>query len=236
MQLFYNPQLDTNTATFTLDRAESKHVFKVLRKNIGDTISITDGRGNLYKGTINHITSNRCDLDIAFAKTYPPPSYQLHIAIAPTKINDRMEWFLEKATEMGITRITPILCQHSERHKINMERMNRIIVSAMKQSLKFHKPQLDELIDVEEFLKLEHTGKKFIAHCEEIEKTHLSDVAQARENGIVLIGPEGDFSSQEIELAINKGFKPVSLGNTRLRTETAGIYTAATFNILNSRN
>lgn len=234
MQLFYNSQLDSNSSTFTLDRDESKHVFKVLRKNVGDSISITDGRGNLYKGTINHITSNRCDLDIAFAKAYPPLPYDLHIAIAPTKMNDRMEWFLEKATEMGITRITPILCQHSERNKINRERLDRIIVSAMKQSLQFHKPQLDELMSFEDFLKLELTGKKLIAHCEELEKTHLSETVKASENAIVLIGPEGDFSKQEIEMALNHEFQPVSLGNTRLRTETAGIYTATTFNIINS--
>lgn len=234
MQLFYNSQLDSNSSTFTLDRDESKHVFKVLRKNVGDSISITDGRGNLYKGTINHITSNRCDLDIAFAKAYPPLPYDLHIAIAPTKMNDRMEWFLEKATEMGITRITPILCQHSERNKINRERLNRIVVSAMKQSLQFHKPQLDELMSFEDFLKLELTGKKLIAHCEELEKIHLSETIKASENAIVLIGPEGDFSTQEIEMALHHEFQPVSLGNTRLRTETAGIYAATTFNIINS--
>ena len=234
MQLFYNSQLNKGSTIFTLDREESKHVFKVLRKKIGDDISITDGRGNLYNGNINHITSNRCDLDINFVKATPPLSYQLHIAIAPTKMNDRMEWFLEKATEMGISRITPILCDHSERNKINLERFNRIIVSAMKQSLQFHKPLLDELTNFDDFLKMKITTKKYIAHCEELDKIHLKNSIKAEESTVILIGPEGDFSIQEIEKALLQEFKPVSLGKTRLRTETAGIYTAALLNMINS--
>ncbi|MGJ8684178.1 MAG: 16S rRNA (uracil(1498)-N(3))-methyltransferase [Nonlabens sp.] len=234
MQLFYNSQLTQDSSSFTLDREESKHVFKVLRKNIGDTISLTDGRGNLYTGTINHVTSNRCDLDIAFAKAYPPLPYQLHIAIAPTKMNDRMELFLEKATEMGITRITPIICDHSERKKINLERFDRIIVSAMKQSLQFHKPQLDDLMTFNDFIGLDIAATKCIAHCEELDKRHLKDVVNPQESAVILIGPEGDFSNKEINLAIENNFTPVSLGNTRLRTETAGIYTVAVLNMLNS--
>ncbi|GAK94465.1 ribosomal RNA small subunit methyltransferase E [Nonlabens ulvanivorans] len=234
MQLFYNSQLDTESTSFTLDREESKHVFKVLRKKIGDNINLTDGKGNLYHGTINHITSNRCDLDIAFAEAYPPLPYQLHIAIAPTKMNDRMEWFLEKATEMGITRITPILCQHSERQKINLDRFDRIIVSAMKQSLQFHKPKLDELMNYEEFINLNLSSHKFIAHCEDGNKNHLKQLISTNQSVTVLIGPEGDFTPQEIELALKNNFKPVSLGATRLRTETAGVYTAAALNIINN--
>ncbi|WP_397300393.1 16S rRNA (uracil(1498)-N(3))-methyltransferase [Nonlabens ulvanivorans] len=234
MQLFYNSQLDTQSTSFTLDREESRHVFKVLRKNIGDIINLTDGIGNLYHGTINHITSNRCDLDIAFAEAYPPLPYQLHIAIAPTKMNDRMEWFLEKATEMGITRITPILCKHSERQKINLDRFNRIIISAMKQSLQFHKPKLDELTTFEDFINSDLSGSKFIAHCEDGDKNHLINMISKGNSATVLIGPEGDFTPLEIELALNNNFKPVSLGATRLRTETAGVYTAATLNIINN--
>ncbi|EAS18786.1 conserved hypothetical protein [Flavobacteria bacterium BBFL7] len=233
MQLFYNSQLDTHSTSFTLDREESKHVFKVLRKNIGDIINITDGRGNLYHGTINHITSNRCDLDIAFAEAYPTHDYYLHIAIAPTKMNDRMEWFLEKATEMGISRITPILSQHSERQKINLDRFNRIIVSAMKQSLQFHKPELDALTNFEDFINAKNVSDKFIAHCEDGDKNHLKNLIHKGNSTTVLIGPEGDFTPQEIEMALKNDFKPVSLGSTRLRTETAGVYTAATLNIFN---
>ncbi|GAK90763.1 ribosomal RNA small subunit methyltransferase E [Nonlabens ulvanivorans] len=234
MQLFYNSQLDTESTSLTLDREESKHVFKVLRKKIGDNVNLTDGKGNLYHGNINHITSNRCDLDIAFAEAYPPLPYQLHIAIAPTKMNDRMEWFLEKATEMGITRITPILCQHSERQKINLDRFDRIIVSAMKQSLQFHKPKLDELMNYEEFINLNLSSHKFIAHCEDGNKNHLKQLISTNQSVTVLIGPEGDFTPQEIELALKNNFKPVSLGATRLRTETAGVYTAAALNIINN--
>lgn len=234
MQLFYNSLLDKDSSTFTLDREESKHVFKVLRKKIGDTISITDGRGNLYNGTINHITSNRCDLDIVFTKTYQPLPYNLHIAIAPTKMNDRMEWFLEKATEMGISRITPILCDHSERNKINTDRFERIIVSAMKQSLQFYKPQLDQLMRFEDFAGLTLNGTKLIAHCEDTNKEFLPKYVKATGTTIVLIGPEGDFSKNEIDLAIENHYRPVSLGNNRLRTETAGVYTAAALNLANN--
>ncbi|PQJ30457.1 16S rRNA (uracil(1498)-N(3))-methyltransferase [Nonlabens arenilitoris] len=234
MQLFYNSQINKQSISFTLDREESKHVFKVLRKNIGDRINLTDGKGNLYHGTINHITSNRCDLDIAFAEAYPPLPYQLHIAIAPTKMNDRMEWFLEKATEMGITRITPILCKHSERQKINLERFDRIIISAMKQSLQFHKPVLDELTSFEDFLSLDLNNSKLIAHCEDGDKNHLKNLISKGTSTTVLIGPEGDFTPQEIDQALKNNFKPVSLGTTRLRTETAGVYTAATLNIINN--
>lgn len=234
MQLFYNSQLKSSSTNLTLDREESKHVFKVLRKKIGDHISITDGRGNLYKGTINHITSNRCDLNIAHAKTLPLPSYQLHIAIAPTKMNDRMEWFLEKATELGITRITPILCDHSERKKINIDRFERIIVSAMKQSLQFHKPQLDDLISFNEFIQSNYKANKLIAHCEETDKQQITTYINANESSLILIGPEGDFSTREINAALKNEFKPVALGNNRLRTETAGVYTAAAFNLFNN--
>lgn len=234
MQLFYNANIDQNTTQFTLDREESKHVFKVLRKTIGDQISITDGRGNLYLGTINHITSNRCDLDIAFAKAYPPLSHHLHIAIAPTKMNDRLEWFLEKATEMGISRITPILCHHSERTKINKERLDRIIISAMKQSLQFHKPVLDELISFDDFIKTPFAANKLVAHCEEDDKKHITSYLKKGDSNLILIGPEGDFSKDEISQALSQGFSPVSLGETRLRTETAGIYAVAATSLWNN--
>lgn len=234
MQLFYNPSLTTASKHFTLNREESKHVVKVLRKKEGDQIEITDGKGNLYHGTVMLAHSNKCELDIAFAKAESPLPYQLHIAIAPTKMNDRMEWFLEKATEMGITKVTPLLCDHSERKKVNLERYERILVSAMKQSLQFHLPELAPLTRFEDFVTSEIQGTRLIAHCEDQKKTALSQLVLPKTATTILIGPEGDFSEREIAQAITNGFLPTALGNTRLRTETAGIYCAAVLNQVNA--
>ncbi len=234
MQLFYNPQITLESTRFTLNREESKHVVKVLRKKEGDQIHITDGKGNLFYGTLMMAHSNKCELSIAFAKAESPLPYQLHIAIAPTKMNDRMEWFLEKATEMGITKVTPLLCDHSERKKINVERYQRILVSAMKQSLQFHLPELAPLTSFKDFVTTELQGTKLIAHCEDQDKTALSSMVKAGTSTTILIGPEGDFSTTEITTAISNGFHPTALGNSRLRTETAGVYCAAVVNQLNA--
>lgn len=227
MQLFYNPDLTPSTKTFTLNREESKHVIKVLRKSEGDLLHLTDGKGNEYHGTITTANHNRCELGIAFAKAHPPLPYQLHIAIAPTKMNDRMEWFLEKATEMGISRVTPLLCDHSERKKINKERFERIVVSALKQSLQFHLPIIDDLTNFDDFIQGCDSKVKAIAHCEDQPKQTTEELFKSSKDICVMIGPEGDFSPIEIEKALNQNFKPITLGTTRLRTETAGIYTTA---------
>lgn len=234
MQLFYYPNIDANTVSLALDKEDARHMTRVLRKKTGDQVHITNGAGLLFTATIGLITNSKCELHLAFAKAEPQPSYQLHIAIAPTKMNDRMEWFLEKATEMGVTRITPLLCDHSERKKINHERFDKILVSAMKQSLQLYKPQLDELTAFADFIAEQTDAQKFIAHCEETQKQTLQEIATKSSNVLMLIGPEGDFSSTEISAAINSGFRPVSLGNNRLRTETAGVYTSAIFNGINS--
>ncbi|AGC77579.1 16S rRNA (uracil1498-N3)-methyltransferase [Nonlabens dokdonensis] len=230
MQLFYFKEVDTSTQLLELDKEQSRHMTKVLRKKVGDQVHITDGKGNLYDGKISLVTSNKCHIDIAFAKAYPKPFPRLHIAIAPTKMNDRMEWFLEKATEMGIQKITPLLCDHSERKKINVARFEKILISALQQSYQFHLPVLEELTSSQDFIKRKIEGKKCVAHCEETEKIQLANFIETKADFTVIIGPEGDFSNREIELAIKNGFQPTSLGEKRLRTETAGVYTAAIFN------
>ena len=154
----------------------------------------------------------------------------MHIAIAPTKNMDRFEWFLEKATEIGIDEITPIICSRSERKVIKTERCNRILLSAMKQSLKFHVPKLNEAISLNDFIKQDFEGTKYIAHCEEGNKTELKEKKKEKRT-LMLIGPEGDFSPTEIEMVLQYQFKAVSLGTSRLRTETAGIIAAHTINI-----
>jgi len=234
MQLFYYEHIAKNTTSLQLDKEDARHMTRVLRKKTGDQVHLTDGHGTLYIATIGLVTSNKCELNLAFAKAAPPQSYQLHIAIAPTKMNDRMEWFLEKATEMGISQITPLLCEHSERKKINMERFDKIIVSAMKQSLQLYKPQLNQLTRFHDFVTAPHDAHKFIAHCEETQKQTLQQIAPKASKTIMLIGPEGDFSTTEIATAVAHKFQPVSLGTNRLRTETAGVYTSAIFNGINS--
>lgn len=230
MQLFYFKNITPDATALQLDKEQARHMTKALRKKVGDIVDITDGVGNLYKGTISLVTSSKCDIDIAFAKAYPQQSPKLHIAIAPTKMNERMEWFLEKATEMGIATITPLLCDHSERKNIKIERFEKILISAMQQSNQFYLPQINELTPYSDYLKKEVIGVKCIAHCEESKKTLLNQVIHKEQDLTIIIGPEGDLSTREIEAALAAGFIPVSLGNKRLRTETAGVYTAAVFN------
>jgi 16S rRNA (uracil1498-N3)-methyltransferase len=230
MQLFYFEQVSPETDFLLLDKEQSRHMTKVLRKKIGDQVHITDGTGNLYNGKISLVTSNKCGIDLAFAKAYPQQKQQLHIAIAPTKMNDRMEWFLEKATEMGISKITPILCDHSERKKVNLDRFRKILISAMQQSNQLYLPKIESLTSFLDFISSDIRGVKCIAHCEDTHKKSLLSQINNQEDLTVIIGPEGDLSTSEIEIAIQKGFTPVTLGNKRLRTETAGVYTAAVYN------
>lgn len=228
MQLFY---LEKPEQEIVLNGEESKHVVKVLRKNIDDILYFTDGIGNLYQAKITSADTKRCCMQIiAKEQKTKQQDYFLHIAISPTKNMDRFEWFLEKATEIGIDEITPIICEHSERKKINTERCERILISAMKQSLKFHLPKLNEAICLTSFLKQNIEGNKYIAHCEDGEKIELRNEEKV-ENSTILIGPEGDFSPIEIKLALQCGYKAVSLGSSRLRTETAGIVAVNIINI-----
>ena len=224
MQLFFNPTISEETKQFSFDKDESRHIIKVLRKNEGDFISITNGLGGVFTSKIISANDKKCVVQIiGFEFIKKPWDYYLHIAIAPTKLNDRFEWFLEKATEIGIDEITPIICDHSERKVLKLDRMEKIIHSAAKQSLKFHYPKLNEAVDFKTFINSTFEGHLFIAHCEETAKKSLKSELKPQQNTTILIGPEGDFSTKEITLSVKANFRPVSLGESRLRTETAGV-------------
>jgi 16S rRNA (uracil1498-N3)-methyltransferase len=223
MQLFYNPAISENTKEFTFDREESKHIIKVLRKKDGDILFVTNGLGFLFECSIVLAIETKCTVAIIRFNQSERSNVYLHLAVAPTKMNDRFEWFLEKATEIGISEITPIICEHSERKHIKTERFEKIVIAAMKQSNQYYLPKLNEPVVFKDFMKLKLSGQLFIAHCEETDKKLLKELILPKNPVTIVIGPEGDFSAKEIQLAIDSNFIPVSLGNTRLRTETAGI-------------
>ncbi|CAM3621696.1 16S ribosomal RNA methyltransferase RsmE [Flavobacterium saliperosum S13] len=223
MQLFYNPDINSALNEFSFDKEESKHIVKVLRKKEGDILHVTNGLGFLFHTEIILASDKKCTVTITKTETQHPSGFYLHLAVAPTKMNDRFEWFLEKATEIGVHEITPIICDHSERKIIKTERFDKIIQSAMKQSLQFYLPKLNEPIALKDFIKQHHEGHLFIAHCEETDKKLLKEVIIPNEKYTILIGPEGDFSEKEIDLALKNKYMAVSLGNTRLRTETAAV-------------
>lgn len=232
MHVFYTPDIMNNPE---LPEEEAGHCVRVLRLNIGDEILLTDGNGYFYKAAISAATGKRCQVRI-IEKIYQEPLWKghLHIAMAPTKMMDRIEWFAEKATEIGIDELTFLNCRYSERKVIKTERIEKIVVSAVKQSLKARKPVINELTDFEKFLQTDFKGDKFIAHCNEGEKILLKDAITPGNDALVLIGPEGDFSKEEVEKAIERGFKPISLGKSRLRTETAALVAVHTMNLLNA--
>lgn len=224
--MFYNPEINLNTESFFFNKEESKHIVKVNRKQSGDILLVTNGLGILFTTEITLASDSKCTVKVISKKVAEKPSYNLHLAVAPTKMNERFEWFLEKATEIGITTITPIICDHSERKVINKERFEKIILAAMKQSNQYYLPKLNDAMSFTDFIVKSNNDTKLIAHCaEENEKKYLKNILQPNENITVLIGPEGDFSPKEITLAIEKKYRPVSLGKTRLRTETAAIVT-----------
>ncbi|WP_047546483.1 16S rRNA (uracil(1498)-N(3))-methyltransferase [Psychroserpens sp. Hel_I_66] len=223
MQLFYNKDLTQNDTEIRFSKDESRHIVKVLRKSLGDILHITNGKGFLFSAEIILADLKNCVAKILSLEEQPKRSYQVHLAVAPTKMNDRYEWFLEKATEIGIDQITPIICENSERKVIKPERFEKILQSAMKQSLNCYMPKLNEAITFKDFIEQKFESQIFIAHCEETQKQSLKQSLKLNEDVLILIGPEGDFSTSEIELAIKQNYKPVTLGNTRLRTETAAI-------------
>jgi 16S rRNA (uracil1498-N3)-methyltransferase len=234
MQLFYNPTIDETVSEITFDKNESRHIVRVLRKKEGDAIFITNGLGKLFISEILIANDKKCLATIADIQTKSKPwNYYLHIAIAPTKLNDRFEWFLEKATEIGIDEITPIICENSERKTVKLERMEKIIQSAAKQSLKFHFPKLNNVITFKTFMQHNFNGQLFIAHCEDSKKLSLKNNLKKNEKVTILIGPEGDFSTNEIKQSLEHKFIPVSLGESRLRTETAGIVAAHSVAFIN---
>ena len=223
MQLFYNPAINETQTSFVFDKEESKHIIKVLRKKESDILHVTNGLGFLFTTEITIASDNKCTVKIVSFEKQEAPKFHLHLAAAPTKMNERYEWFLEKATEIGIQEITPIICEHSERKVIKIDRFQKILESAMKQSLHYYLPKLKEPINFKDFIKTQKSGQLFIAHCEETAKKSLKNELKANQDVTILIGPEGDFSVKEIQQAIAANFIPVSLGATRLRTETAAI-------------
>ncbi|MCB7480220.1 16S rRNA (uracil(1498)-N(3))-methyltransferase [Christiangramia sediminis] len=236
MQLFYNPEISENDKQIIFQRDESKHIVKVLRKKEGDILNITNGNGLLISAEIIKADIKQCLAKVISAEKQPPPPYYVHMIVAPTKMNDRYEWFLEKAMEIGIHEITPIICEHSERKVVKLNRFERVLQSAMKQSLHYRMPKLNEPINFSDFISKETEGSNFIAHCEEeTEKVYLQNKIETGEQVNILIGPEGDFSTKEIEMALNKGWEAVSLGDSRLRTETAAIVACHTVALKNQK-
>lgn len=234
MQIFYTP--DIKGKEYILNETESKHCVRVLRKNKGDIIHLTDGKGYLYQAKIVDDNPKKCHLIVVEKQENKETKpFYLHLAVAPTKNIERFEWFLEKVTEIGVDEITPLLCENSERKSIKPERLEKIMVSAMKQSLKSTLPVLNEMTKYEKFIsKMDDTAVSCIAHCNANEKRHpLKAIILNKQKITILIGPEGDFSKKEIELAVEKGVIAVSMGESRLRTETAGVAACHTVHIMN---
>ncbi len=231
MHVFYTPDILTKAE---LPEEEAAHATRVLRLQAGDEIRLTDGQGNFYHARITATGGKRCLVDVL--ETIPqPPLWKghLHIAMAPTKNMDRTEWFAEKATEIGLDELTFLSCRYSERKIIKTERINKILISAIKQSLKARLPKLNEMTAFDHFIHQSFPGQKFIAHCYPGEKPLLKDVVQPGASAVVLIGPEGDFSEEEVATALACGFTPISLGRSRLRTETAALVACHILNLQN---
>lgn len=232
MHIFYTPDITGNN--YTLNETESKHCIRVLRLEQGSEITLVDGRGGFFTAQITDPNPKRCAVKVISSElNFGLRNFWVHVAIAPTKNIERIEWFLEKATEIGVDHITPLLCRFSERKEIKSERLEKVMVSAMKQSLKAYLPQLDPLTRFNDFISQPFEGQKFIAHCDEQHRDLLKKMILPNQQYLILIGPEGDFSPEEISQAIQAGFHPVSLGDSRLRTETAGVVACHTFNLLN---
>ncbi|MEJ7779333.1 MAG: 16S rRNA (uracil(1498)-N(3))-methyltransferase [Daejeonella sp.] len=232
MHIFYTP--DILTDTYYLNEEESKHSIKVLRLQQGSTLQLVDGKGGLYEAVICDPHPKSCKLEIlSVQREYGKRNHRLHIAVAPTKNIERMEWLLEKATEIGIDEITPIICDRSERRDLKVERLNKVITSAVKQSIKAYHPKLNEPQRFKDFIRNASGSYKYIAHCIESEKATLKDSIKLNSDYLVLIGPEGDFTPLEIDDALKANFLPLTLGNSRLRTETAALAACFEINFLN---
>lgn len=217
-----------------MPESESQHCARVLRKKEGDSLFITDGKGYFYRAKLLQANPKSCVVTIEEEMEQPKGwDYNLQIAFAPTKNLDRMEWFVEKATEIGIDTFSPLKCRYSERKNINATRLEKIMVSAMKQSQKSKLPQCDDIIKFKEFIKQPFEGQKFIAHCYDSIKTPITQICKRDTNTLILIGPEGDFSEEEIAKSIEHGFTPISLGDSRLRTETAALVACHTVHVIN---
>lgn len=232
MNLFYQPLIPEGV--HHLDQEESRHCIKVLRKGTGDSILITDGKGHFYEASITNADGRQCEFSIVNTRIEPSRNYFVHIAISPTKNTERLEWFVEKATELGIDKITPLNCRYTERSFLKKDRLEKVAVSAMKQSLKARLPHLNALIDFKSFINNISETERYIAYVDQSNPNHLKKLANAGKHYVVLIGPEGDFSQEELADAEAKGFQKVSLGQSRLRTETAGLAACHILNLVNS--
>jgi len=223
MQIFYVTDLDGDSCT--LDETESRHCARVLRMSKGDRVNLIDGKGVFCEGLITDPDPRACMIRITDRKEeFEKRNYRLHIAISPLKNPDRFEWFVEKSVEIGVDELTPLICRNTEKPGIKKDRINNIIVSAMKQSIKAYRPVLNDPQDFSEFTGREYSGLKIIAHCSQSQqRSAITDIYSKGNDAVIMIGPEGDFSDDEIAVAIEKGFRPVHLGRSRLRTETAGV-------------
>lgn len=233
MHIFY--ALEISGDVCCLDKNESKHCIRVLRMKKGSKVNLIDGKGNLYESVITDPDPERCILTISkTTEKFENRNYRLHIAISPLKNQERFEWFVEKSVEIGIDEITPLICKNTEKHGFKRERLNNLIISAMKQSLKAFKTTLNDPVPFEAFIQHYHQGRKMIAHCNrEMERKSIDTFCSGGEPFVIIIGPEGDFSDSEITQAIQHGFLPVHLGKSRLRTETAGIAACLSVYLMN---
>jgi 16S rRNA (uracil1498-N3)-methyltransferase len=232
MDLFFSP--DIRIGDFVFNREESKHISRVLRKKNGDELHLTNGKGYIFAGKIIDDNPSKCLVHLSGSKLiHKNKPFYLHIAVAPTKNMGRFEWFLEKATEIGIDEITPIACDHSERIHINAERLEKVMIAALKQSQQFWLPKLNPLRPLKEMLKDAFNGQKFIAYVDPENLLSLKSACIPKQDSIVLIGPEGDFSIDEVNSAISARYLQISLGENRLRTETAAIVACHTINLIN---
>lgn len=233
MHVFYTPDI---AVTCEMPEEEAAHCLRVLRLGVGDEVMLTDGKGCFYKAVISAASGKRCQVKVT-EKIEQEPLWNghLHLAMAPTKNMDRIEWLAEKATEIGFDELSFLNCRYSERKVIKTERVEKIVVSAVKQSLKARKPVVNEMMDFARFVKQDFAGQRFIAHCNEGEKPLLKEILVPGEDALVLIGPEGDFSPEEVKLAESLGFRSISLGKSRLRTETAALVSVHIMNLFNQR-
>jgi len=232
MQLFYTPDISGDQYIFSQD--ESKHIVKVLRLKNGDVIYQTDGKGTLYTAEIIDASPKSCKVKFVNKENRAKArDFYLHLAIAPTKNLKRFEWFLEKCTEIGVDEITPLYCRYSERDHIRHDRLERVITAAMKQSLKLYHPKLNELTDYADFINHETSASTFIALCDAQPKQHLKNAFNTGRDVVIVIGPEGDFSTDEKQMAKDQGYEAVSISSSRLRTETAGVVACTIVNTMN---
>jgi len=234
MHLFYTPDIETDI--YVLSEEESKHAVRVLRLTESDSVQLTDGKGNWFEAQIMDAHPKRCSLQIqSKIVEYGKRSFYTHIAVAPTKNIERIEWFLEKAVEIGLDELSLLYCDFSERRNVKIERLEKIAAAAMKQSMQAYMPVINEPCKFSDFMKKSLPANRFIAHCYQTERIGLKTSIQPKTENLILIGPEGDFSENEIQMALNNSFKPVIMGNTRLRTETAALVACHTVALMNEQ-